>query len=111
MGLCSGRLSDLLPLTSSTGGRRWPLYRVTMPSGSDQGFDLRRLLEAGEAAPPVDVVDVLAAELAEMVDSTEVSLLIANFSGSAVVRLSHVRPGEPLRDGYNERAETLPLAG
>jgi serine phosphatase RsbU (regulator of sigma subunit) len=71
--------------------------------------DIRRLLAAVEAAPPVDVVDSLAAELARMVDATEVSLLIANFSGTAVVRLSHVTVPDELRDGHNERTESLSL--
>lgn len=74
-----------------------------------QRVDLRRLLAAVEEAPPVEVVDVLAAELAEMVDASHVSLLIANFSGSAVVRLSHVTRKGGLRDGHNERVESLPL--
>ena len=72
-------------------------------------MDIRRLLAAVEGAPPVDVVDSLAAELARMVDATEVSLLIANFSGTAVVRLSHVTGGDELRDGHNERTESLSL--
>ncbi len=72
-------------------------------------MDLRRLLAAVEEAPPIDVVDVLAAELAGMVGASHVSLLIANFSGDAVVRLSHVtREGDSL-DGHNERVESLPL--
>src|SRR5215217_7445097 len=45
-----------------------------------------------------------------MVDATQVSLLIANFSGSTVVRLSHVTGGHVLRDGHNERTESLLLA-
>jgi serine phosphatase RsbU (regulator of sigma subunit) len=76
-----------------------------------QHFDLRRLLAAVEAAPPIDVVDVLAAELAAIVDATQVSLLIANFSGTAVNRLSHVTAQDTIRDGRNERVETLPLEG
>jgi serine phosphatase RsbU (regulator of sigma subunit) len=74
-----------------------------------QRVDIRRLLAAVEAAPPVGVIDSLAAELARMVDATEVSLLIANFSGTAVVRLSHVTGGDQLRDGHNERTESLSL--
>ena len=72
-------------------------------------MNLRTLLAAVEAAPPIDAVDVLAAELAAMVGATEVSLLIANFSGTAVVRLSHATSGQLLRDGHNERGESLPL--
>lgn len=74
-----------------------------------QRVDLRRLLAAVEEAPPIDVVDVLAVELAHMVDASHVSLLIANFSGSAVVRLSHVTSQGGLRDGHNERVESLAL--
>jgi hypothetical protein len=51
----------------------------------DARLDLRGLLAAVEAAPPIEVVDVVAAELAEMLDATAVSLLIANLSGNAVV--------------------------
>ena len=82
-----------------------------MSSAGGQHFDLRRLLAAVEAAPPIDVVDVLAAELAGMVGAAHVSLLIANFSGTAVNRLSHVSGLEGLRDGYNERVEVLQLDG
>jgi serine phosphatase RsbU (regulator of sigma subunit) len=71
--------------------------------------DLRRLLAAVEEAQPIDVVDSLAAELAGMVDATEVSLLIANFSGTAVVRMSHVAAEGHLRDGHNERTQSLSL--
>lgn len=80
-----------------------------MAASGAQRFDLRRLLAAVEAAPPIDVVDVLAAELAEMVGATQVSLLIANFSGTAVNRMSHVTAQDSLRDGRNERVEALPL--
>lgn len=72
-------------------------------------MDLRRLLAAIENAPPIDVVDVLAGELAEMVDASHVSLLIANLSGNAVVRLSHVTRRDGLRAGHNERVESLSL--
>jgi serine phosphatase RsbU (regulator of sigma subunit) len=76
-----------------------------------QRFDLRRLLAAVEAAPPIDVVDVLAAELAEMIGAAQVSLLIANFSGTAVNRLSHITDPDALRSGHNERVEALQLDG
>jgi serine phosphatase RsbU (regulator of sigma subunit) len=74
-------------------------------------LDLRRLLAAVEEAPPIEVVDALAAELARVVDAEHVSLLIANFSGTAVVRLSHVTDRGALQDGHNERTEALPLPG
>lgn len=86
---------------------------MPVTAGDDVGLDLRELLRAVEAAPPVEAVDVLAAELARMVDANEVSLLIANFSGTAAVRMSHVRAGgaEALRDDRNERTESVPLKG
>ncbi|MCI3949611.1 MAG: putative magnesium or manganese-dependent protein phosphatase, partial [Acidimicrobiales bacterium] len=74
-------------------------------------LDLRTLLSAVEERPPIDAVDALAAQLATLVDATHVSLLIANFSGTAVVRLSHVTDEGELRNGHNERTEALPLDG
>jgi hypothetical protein len=71
--------------------------------------DKHRLLAAVEEASPVDVVDSLATELAGMVGATHVSLLIANFSGNAVVRMSHVTGEHEQRDGRNERTEALSL--
>lgn len=73
--------------------------------------DLRSLLAAVEEAFPVEVVDALSQELARALDARHVALLIANFSGDAVVRLSHVSGTGPEQDGHNERAETLPLPG
>lgn len=72
-------------------------------------FDLRSLLAAVEVASPIDTVDVLGAELADAVRARHVALLIANCSGSALVRLSHVAGTGSRDDGYNERAETVPL--
>jgi serine phosphatase RsbU (regulator of sigma subunit) len=80
-----------------------------VPDGEDERVDLRRLLAAVEEAPPIEAVDVLGAELANMVEASHVSLLIANFSGDAVVRLSHITGGRSLRDGHNERVESLSL--
>ena len=74
-------------------------------------MDLRKLLAAVEEVPPIAAVDALAAELAQMVDASHVSLLIANFSGNAVVRLSHVTSEGPLDNGHNERGESLSLTG
>ena len=72
-------------------------------------MDLRRLLAAVEEAAPIDAVDVLGGELARMVDASHVSLLIADFSGNAVARLSHVSAAHQVNDGRNERVESLPL--
>ncbi len=78
----------------------------------DVRLDFRGLLAAVEAAPPVEAVDVLAAELARMLDATEVSLLLANLSGTAAVRMSHVTASEGrVAAGRNERTESFPLDG
>lgn len=74
-------------------------------------LDLRSLLAAVEEAPPVEVVDVLGAKLASAVDARHVALLVANFSGTALERLSHVTGGGREREGRNERTEPVPLAG
>lgn len=71
--------------------------------------DLRRLLAAVEESAPIDAVDVLAAELAKMVEARQVSLLIADFSGNALARLSHVTGAHQVSDGRNERVESLSL--
>ena len=78
---------------------------------ADQRLDLRTLIDAAEAAPPIDAVDVLASVLAEVLGASHVSLLIANFSGTAVMRMSHVSSGHALGNGRNERAQEIPLAG
>lgn len=85
---------------------------MAVAGADDVRLDLRGLLAAVEAAPPVDAVDVMAAELARMLDATEVSLLVANLSGTAAVRMSHVNGGEGrTADGRNERTESFPLDG
>lgn len=87
------------------------MYGVLVPAEDTERLDLRRLLAAVEAAPPIDVVDVVAAELAEALGATRVSLLIANFSGTALNRLSHVTDYDALSIGRNERMESLRLDG
>lgn len=79
-------------------------------TANDVRLDLRGLLAAVEATPPVEVVDVVAAELAKTLGATSVSLLIANYSGSAIARISHVSRWRDLQDGHNERVESLDLA-
>ena len=77
----------------------------------DHRLDLRQLLAAVEAAPPLDAAGVLGRELGRMVDATSVALLIANFSGDGLVRMFHVSDRDARRDGGNERVESLALAG
>ena len=86
-------------------------YDVRMAGADHERLDIGRLLEAVEGSPPIDAVDVLAAELWESVGARHVSLLIADLSGKSVVRLSHVTSGRRGRDGRNERTESLPLPG
>jgi serine phosphatase RsbU (regulator of sigma subunit) len=77
----------------------------------EQQLDLRSLLAAVEGTFPVDVVDALAERLAAELGARHVSLLIANLSGGALVRLSHVSGTGEAEDGRNERAQSVSLAG
>src|SRR3954463_12514007 len=75
-------------------------------------IDVGALLEKVEAAPPIDAVDAVAAALGDMVHARTVTLLIADFSGRAVVRLSSSTRGvEGARSRGVEQAEPLPLTG
>jgi Stage II sporulation protein E (SpoIIE) len=81
-------------------------------SNRDTGrLELRSLLAAVEVAPPVAAVDVFAAELGKRLAAQEVAFLIADFSGDAVVRLSHNGGGDGRRSHGTDAAETVPLAG
>jgi hypothetical protein len=52
-------------------------------------LDLGELLAAVEDAPPVAAVDVLDDRLRKAVGADDVSFLIADFSGQALIRLEH----------------------
>ena len=74
-------------------------------------LDLSVLLAAVEAAPPVAAAEVLGDALAAALDAHDVSFLIADFSGSSLVRLSHAgRAGNSGTLG-RERGEVVPMAG
>jgi hypothetical protein len=75
------------------------------------GIDVGELLDGVEAAAPIDSVPAVAARLAEMVDARQVNLLIADFSGRAVVRLTSAERVHGARSLGVEQAETVPLAG
>jgi hypothetical protein len=64
-----------------------------------------------EGAAPIDSVPAVATALAEMIDAREVTFLIADFSGRAVVRLTSTHRVAGARSHGVEQAETLPLAG
>jgi serine phosphatase RsbU (regulator of sigma subunit) len=82
-----------------------------MPASEDLVIDVGSLLEKVEAAAPVDAVPAVAAALAEMVAARSVTLLVADFSGRAVVRLTSAGAVEGARNQGAEQAETLPLTG
>ena len=78
------------------------------------------MLEKAEAASPMDAAQAVTRELGEAVGATGVSLLIADLSGRALVRLTHVvlaEPGPRSPDALEERrdveesAELMPFDG
>jgi serine phosphatase RsbU (regulator of sigma subunit) len=64
------------------------------------------VLDAAEAASPVESVEAVTRQLALATDATAVSFLIADLSGRALVRLAHVRA-----NGAGEVSSVGPLAG
>ena len=85
-----------------------------MPGTTDHprsALDLGSLLAAVEAAPPVAAAEVIGGLLATALDAHDVSFLIADFSGSSLVRLSHVaRAGNGGTLG-RERTEAVSMSG
>lgn len=76
-----------------------------------------RWLDAAEDASPVDAVEALTRELGVCLDAVDISFLIADLSGRALVRLSH-QPGvtAPPAESENRRAademaQLLPFDG
>jgi serine phosphatase RsbU (regulator of sigma subunit) len=73
------------------------------------------MMDAAEAASPVDAVEAVTRELGMALGATVVSFLIADLSGRALVRLAHVPlrqtlvPGE--RRDAEESATVLPFDG
>jgi len=74
-------------------------------------LDLGELLAAVEDAPPVAAVDVLGERLREVLGATDVSFLIADFSGQALIRLEHAESDRAARTQGRETAERVPLKG
>ncbi|MGY2065088.1 PP2C family protein-serine/threonine phosphatase [Blastococcus sp. SYSU DS0619] len=74
-------------------------------------IDVGAVLQKVEEAAPIEAVEVVAAELGDMVDATAVTLLLADFSGRAVVRLTSAGQVEGARSHGTDHAETLPLPG
>lgn len=74
-------------------------------------LDLGKLLAAVEDAPPVAAADAVGDQLAQMLGASEVALLIADFSGEALIRLGHAGSAAATRTQGRETAQSLPLTG
>ena len=71
--------------------------RILQWVGSTGGLSdaLSRVLDAVEAASPVEAVEAVTRELGAALRATTVSFLIADLSGRALVRLAHATTSEP----------------
>jgi len=75
-------------------------------------LDLKALLASVEAAPPIEAAEVVAAALTDALGARDVSFLIADYSGQALVRLSHVHRARADDEDVNrERGQSVPVAG
>lgn len=82
-----------------------------MGGSEDFMIDVDALLRTVENAAPIDAVEAVSASLGEMISARSVTMLIADFSGRAVVRLTSADRVSGARGHGDEQAETLPLAG
>ncbi len=86
--------------------------RKSNRSGVLASLDVKTLLASVEAAPPIDAAEVVAAALTDALDARDVSFLIADYSGRALIRLSHVhRANADDEDVNRERSQSVALAG
>src|SRR3954447_5974181 len=74
-------------------------------------LDLGALLAAVEDAAPVAAVDVLGERLASALGARELSFLIADFSGQALIRLGHAGSAAATRAQAQETGERVDLTG
>ena len=74
-------------------------------------LNVANLLAAVEDAPPFSAADVLGDRLASQLGASEVSFLIADFSGHALIRLGHTASSAATRTQGAETAERVPLVG
>ncbi len=76
---------------------------------------LSRVLDAAEAASPLEAVEGVTGALATSLGAGASFFLIADMSGRGLVRLSHVAPGESVESGVRfddeERGVVLPFDG
>ena len=81
------------------------------PVANEARLNFAGLLAAVENASPVAAADVLAERLSDALDASEVSFLVADFSGRALVRLGHAASEAAGRTQGRETAERVPLVG
>jgi serine phosphatase RsbU (regulator of sigma subunit) len=75
-------------------------------------LDVKTLLASVEAAPPIDAVEVVANALTDALGARDVSFLIADYGGQALIRLSHVqRASADDEDVNRERGQSVAVAG
>ncbi|MCA0146359.1 PP2C family protein-serine/threonine phosphatase [Blastococcus sp. LR1] len=82
-----------------------------MRGSEDYVIDVGALLQKVEDAAPIEAVQAVSEALGAMVEARGVTLLIADFTGRAVVRLTSAAAVEGARGQGVEQAETIPLAG
>jgi serine phosphatase RsbU (regulator of sigma subunit) len=74
-------------------------------------LDVMKLLSAVEDAPPFSAADVLGERLGSELGAREVSFLIADFSGHALIRLGHSGDRSATRTQGEETAVRVPVIG
>src|SRR5215207_7715054 len=74
-------------------------------------LDLQDLLAAVEDAAPFAAADTVGERLGSAFGAREVSFLIADFSGRALIRLGHAGSRAATRTQRGETAERVPLTG
>src|SRR4051812_49635785 len=74
-------------------------------------LNLNVLLGAVEAAPPVAAAEVVGDALSEALGARDVSVLIADYSGRSLIRLSQVPRGMDTETSGRERRDLVPLSG
>jgi serine phosphatase RsbU (regulator of sigma subunit) len=89
-----------------------PAYSRRMRTPPALGLDVGALLDRVTGTAPIAAVGAAADALAEMLGARDLTFLIADFSGRAVVRLTTAGAGvEGTRAQAGAQAETLRLAG
>jgi serine phosphatase RsbU (regulator of sigma subunit) len=74
-------------------------------------LNLKVLLDAVEAAPPVAAAEVVGAALRDALGARDVAFLIADYSGRSLIRLGHGERGGTGAASRREQADTVPLIG